>query len=232
MMSSVALDAVRVRTLWLRRPGPNPRALACAALVAKLLVLIIELMSKRTALEAEYAQSPPEATANCLDRAVFWWINPLLKRGTRVMLALDDLWRTDSALATTRLYDTLGKCIEQPWLVRYSPGASHPLLFATLHATAIPLSQAIIPRILLAACQYSQPLLIYRVTDIVAKGYESSSQSVRLGLIGACGLIYTGTAVSMVLLLASCPASSGRTVGKDKRTYLSAVTNSNFLRLL
>lgn len=58
-----------------------------------------------------------------------------------------------------------------------------------------PILQAVIPRLLLSLFQYSQPLLISKVTDIIEHGQQATSSNARNGLIGAAALIYVGAAV-------------------------------------
>ena len=100
---TVLFDAARVRSLWLRTFGTPMPALASCVLAIKFAVLTLELREKRAILKNPFSSSPPESTASLPNRAVFWWINPLLVRGTRTVLAVGDLWEIDSNLFSRHL---------------------------------------------------------------------------------------------------------------------------------
>jgi ATP-binding cassette subfamily C (CFTR/MRP) protein 1 len=58
----------------------------------------------------------------------------------------------------------------------------------------------VLPRILLIALTYCQPLLIKRVFSLQMEPVTESSRNIGYGLLGAYGLVYAGIAVRSLLI--------------------------------
>lgn len=69
----------------------------------ELAVLASESQSKEDILLPEYERLSPEEREGLLGRALFWWINPILLRGYRTILADADLPLTGIELSSKRL---------------------------------------------------------------------------------------------------------------------------------
>lgn len=106
LFCSLLFDIARARTLWLRYVDSYNMGLAIVATVAvgaKLLLLVLEAVEKRSILKREFSHCPPEATAGFYNRAVFWWLNPLFKNGFNNVLSVNDLFVLDKELSSERL---------------------------------------------------------------------------------------------------------------------------------
>jgi hypothetical protein len=73
------------------------------AVGVKLVLLVLEAVEKRDILKPEYKGCPPEATAGFWNRAFFWWLNPLFKKGFSSILSVEDLNVLDKELSSERL---------------------------------------------------------------------------------------------------------------------------------
>lgn len=103
-------DVVRSRTLWLRRDDDYGYLIALVFTVTvalKALILVMESVSKRRILKAEYQSYPPEATSGIINRSLFWWINPLLWMGYSNFLSIEDLYNLDKHLISERVHQRM-----------------------------------------------------------------------------------------------------------------------------
>lgn len=106
LFCSLLFDIAHTRTLWLRHVDSYNVAIAIIATVAvgaKLLLLVLEAVEKRSILTREFTNYPPEATASFYNRALFWWLNPLFKNGFSNVLSVGDLLVLDKELSSERL---------------------------------------------------------------------------------------------------------------------------------
>lgn len=111
LLASVVFDAVQARTLFLKRDAPAILGLFTTSIAIKFALLVVESRSKRRWLRAPYNSYSPEATSGIFNRSFFWWINPLLTRGFRKLISVEDLFTTDVSLKSEVL---LGE-IEGSW---------------------------------------------------------------------------------------------------------------------
>lgn len=95
---SVLCDAVHVRTTYLLPDSNVEFALALASLLVKLVILVLELTEKDSLVQAEFVDESPEATASVANKAFYAWVNRLLWRGSRKVLAVQDLLPLDAEL--------------------------------------------------------------------------------------------------------------------------------------
>jgi ATP-binding cassette subfamily C (CFTR/MRP) protein 1 len=93
------LDIAVTRTLWLALSSSTIPALVSASLALKLFILCLESLQKDALLFSEWKNRAVEETANVFSRSLFWWLNPVLWRGNRHNLSIDDLPGVDSALS-------------------------------------------------------------------------------------------------------------------------------------
>jgi ATP-binding cassette subfamily C (CFTR/MRP) protein 1 len=69
----------------------------------ELAILVTECQSKDSILLPQYQQLTPEERAGILGRTFFWWINPILMKGHRSILADADLPRTGEKLSSSKM---------------------------------------------------------------------------------------------------------------------------------
>lgn len=101
---TIVFDVVRARTLWLMSPSNRVIAICFTASVGtKLGLFVIESIEKRRhAIDREKKLSPEE-TGGIFNRALFGWLNPLMRAGFGKILSVDDLYPLNEELEATRL---------------------------------------------------------------------------------------------------------------------------------
>jgi hypothetical protein len=72
-------------------------------LVLEMSLLVTESQNKVSILKPAYKHLAPEELTGVLGRALFWWINSILKEGYHGFLIQDDLPKVDRALSSTIL---------------------------------------------------------------------------------------------------------------------------------
>jgi ATP-binding cassette subfamily C (CFTR/MRP) protein 1 len=103
LLVSLSFDTVQVRTLYLKHVEPAILGLFTADVVIKVVLLLLESMSKRSYLKAPYNSYSPETTSGIFNRSFFWWLNPVVFTGFRKILTLDDLFTSDPELQSEAL---------------------------------------------------------------------------------------------------------------------------------
>ncbi|GAT29334.1 ABC multidrug transporter [Aspergillus luchuensis] len=185
----------KTRTLWLRHPEGINQVIAIITSVGaglKVLLLILEATEKRYILRHPYQNYPPEALAGIYNRSFFWWLNSLFRRGFSKVLGVDDLFALDKQLESKRLHRILKGVVAKD---KENGGSS--LLSACLKAFKWPILAVIPPRIMLAALNICQPLLLERSLSFSEQPKSTSTDNIGYGLIGAYILVYVGLGVTM-----------------------------------
>ncbi|KAI2671649.1 hypothetical protein CBS147355_8641 [Penicillium roqueforti] len=84
-------------------------------LVLEFSLLVVELRNKLAILKPRYKHLAPEELTGIVGRALFWWINPILKEGYHELLTQDDLPKVDRALSSR----ILRKRLVRAWTQRF-----------------------------------------------------------------------------------------------------------------
>jgi len=113
LLLTLTFDIAQARTLFLRS-NISIASVFVAAMAAKLLLLLLEVRSKRAFLKNPYNQLPTESTSGIFNRSYFWWLNPLFVRAFRNLLSFEDLPEIDIDLSSMRL----GKLFQRAWAKR------------------------------------------------------------------------------------------------------------------
>ncbi|KAJ9213389.1 hypothetical protein DTO166G4_5015 [Paecilomyces variotii] len=193
---SLTFDIPRARTLWLRRTNDYNGLIATMFTVTvgiKTLALILEALEKRGVLLPEYRSYPHEATASIWNRSLFWWLNPLFRKGFSQLLGVDDLFVLDKHLASERIDSTMTAM----WNNKVTRRNPHSLFFVAMNTLKWPLLAAATPRAFLIALNFCQPLLINRTLILSIQDVTSQTTNFGYGLIGAYVLVYGGIAIFM-----------------------------------
>ena len=183
---------IRCRTLWMVG-SVRPLALfSTAALVAKTVILCLELQRKGSTLIEKAASPGPEATSGILNRSMLWWLNSLLAGGYTTILSLTTLESLDPELHSQPLVE---RTINH-WQ-RYRSTGKHALLRTLLWTLKGEILLGIAPRLIHSAFKISQPFLISKVIDYVQKQGTVNAYSTNFGfaLIPATAFVYMGLAV-------------------------------------
>lgn len=118
LLLTVPSDIVRSRSYSL---VPSLDAIATAfstRIGVKLILAILEALPKTRLLLPECSDVPPESTSGPYKRALFWWVNSLLKKGYSNTLTVDDLFDLDKHLQSDYLHHVLGSA--------WAKGRFHP----------------------------------------------------------------------------------------------------------
>ncbi|QRV95711.1 ABC transporter [Ceratobasidium sp. AG-Ba] len=168
--------------------GEDPLyALTQAAAIAYGLVVVAEAIEKRRLVKSPYNNYPRECFTSVLTRHLYLWLVPLLWRGSKVKLGLEDLQDFppdySAAASRARLEDALAK--------------NRSLFWATMSAYGGAFFAPVVPRLVLTLATFSQPFLVegiltYVQSDDPAPG---QGQALVLGFFVAYGVIVYATAV-------------------------------------
>jgi hypothetical protein len=101
------LDVARLRTAWIQLPNTGWTASLTASLIAKLILLALESRSKESLLLERYQALSKESTSGPFNRALFLWLNRLLRTGWSAILRPDSLPLIDERLHVDQIYGTL-----------------------------------------------------------------------------------------------------------------------------
>jgi ATP-binding cassette subfamily C (CFTR/MRP) protein 1 len=199
LILSLACDIIRDRTLWAIQHNRAFAIVFTASVVLKFIVLLLETFEKRSLLEHEYADYPPEATAGVYNRNFFVWLCPLLVQGFSKELDVNQLDPNDKAL----IPDTGLHKLQERWN-KSNQTAPHTLLWVYAVHYRWYLAVAIIPRLFLTGFRFAQPFLIRTAVGFVSAPNEPNSANMGYGLIAAYAIVYIGIAVSYLLLIGFC----------------------------
>ncbi|KAH8194638.1 hypothetical protein TruAng_011196 [Truncatella angustata] len=170
----------------------------------KLIFLIIESINKRSYLREPYKELPVEQTVSDLNRAFLFWINDLILLGNSKLLKYSDIPGLHEALKSKGIRAR----IENVWDKTTKPDNQEGsegggvLLWALFRFFRRALVLNAIPRLLVIAFRYSQPIFINRtiryvtqstreIEEVNATGYYLVLAAIRVQCRGALvGLIH------------------------------------------
>lgn len=107
LIFTLLLDIPQARTLMLRSDVHSIAALYIVAIVAMVLVWLLESRNKTIYLKEPYKGYPPEAVSGVCNRVLFLWLNSLIVKGFKRLLSLDDLWENPPDLSSEKLRDAM-----------------------------------------------------------------------------------------------------------------------------
>ncbi|KKY33136.1 putative abc multidrug transporter [Diaporthe ampelina] len=127
-------------------------------------------------------------TRGLYSRGLLSWLNPLLLDGFRRLLKPADLYALDESMKA----DVLNQKFWTAWK-KVKPSSSNRLLRSCTSTLKWPLVGVVLPRLLQLALTICQPLVLNRFLAFLE---DRESIDHGYGLIGACGLVYLGIALS------------------------------------
>ncbi|KAL3441173.1 P-loop containing nucleoside triphosphate hydrolase protein [Aspergillus insuetus] len=193
LLVTLLFDITRTRTLWLRDAGDSGKLLAIIASFSvgvKVTLILLEGWEKKVILKDKYKSYPPEALAGVVNRASFWWLNPLFFKGLFTMLRVEDLYTLDKRLESARLRDLLIMFAEN----QTGKASLLGVVFKTFKWSIL---AVVPPRLCLIGLTFCQPLLLHKAMELSAEKVTVESTHVGYGLIGAYVLVYVGMAIMM-----------------------------------
>ncbi|KAJ7777800.1 P-loop containing nucleoside triphosphate hydrolase protein [Mycena olivaceomarginata] len=200
LLSTVLCDIVRVRTFALAGLVPTSFFAAVSASVAvRCCMFITENIGKASFIKEHIS---PEETAPFASRLVFAWMIPLLIRGARTQLTLDNLGPISDDFDSLRTWDA-GSA---HW-ARARHRSKHPLLLTLLRAFPGTLLAPVLPAMLFSLAQMAQPPAIHAAITFLLSYSTPTPQPAAYGwaLAFAFLLIYSisGIADGWYMLLSN-----------------------------
>jgi ABC-type multidrug transport system fused ATPase/permease subunit len=193
---TIILDMACVRTLWLRQDYSSvSRRIAILytlAFVIKICTFVIESLPKRQIPESPSSDASPEARADMVNRALFWWINPLFVQGYSSTLEVPDLPVLDKSMSARNSFNILSAS----WEANKTQGKAS-LLGTAITTLKWPLLSAVPARLALIGFTFAQPILLKRALAVSSSEPSEYNSNVGYALIGAYFLVYTGMAISL-----------------------------------
>ena len=176
--------------------------------VVTFVLLILEAHDKRAILREPWQDVSLEETTSVLSKAFLWWIVPLLQKGNKQILILDDLFSMHSELSSQSLRDRMlgywgTRCKSigpDGWpsalTTSANPNGKYSLLLATIKSTFWQNAKVLPSLSLLLIFQYAQPLFISRMITFVTAPLSSEQQRLEaLKLVISVIGIFVGQAV-------------------------------------
>lgn len=150
--------------------GLDTWILPATQLALKLLLVATESRSKQGLLKSPYDSQAPEQLAGILSRTFFWWINPILALGNRIMLSGDDLPLVDDQLSSKQLRHRGLKA----WDKRARPVTKITLPICLAKSMLSHFFAPVIPRLCLIFFRYAQPALISSAVHMLGSRSDGS----------------------------------------------------------
>jgi ATP-binding cassette, subfamily C (CFTR/MRP), member 1 len=107
ILVTLVFDIARARTHWLLRQNDAVAATLTVIVALKLAMLILEATEKRSILLSIYNGFSTESTSGLFSRALFCWLNPLLLKGFRSVLSVDDLFQISEKLSSIEVTEQI-----------------------------------------------------------------------------------------------------------------------------
>ncbi|KAI4848302.1 multidrug resistance-like protein, partial [Aureobasidium sp. EXF-8845] len=193
LFATVVLDAATLRTLWLiPHFSSRIRGIFTVAFAVKAVVLVLEGWGKRAYYNAERDMSP-EDFSGIFGQALLSWLNRLVWKGSRHLLKPEDLYAVSDDVAS----ETLSSKFSQEW-ERQSKNGPADLKRVIFSLLKWPILVPIVPRLLLLALTFCQPLLLRRLLDYLNNS-DVEDNNIGYGLIGAYFVVYAGLATSSAI---------------------------------
>ncbi|RDW84315.1 hypothetical protein BP6252_01905 [Coleophoma cylindrospora] len=196
LLTTFILDLARVRTQWLIRNNSAIAAILTVSTLQKLVLLVLEDLSKRNYLiRALSSRSLAfEATSGLFSRTLFFWLLPLLLVGYKGILRASDLFLGLSRLESRRVSERLSKSWVQCKKDSQDKATKKTVLVRTVvRAFGWEYIGVVFPRLCVVGLKLAQPFLVQSAVRFVDSSTVERENG--YGLIGAYALVYTGIAI-------------------------------------
>ncbi|KAK8847661.1 hypothetical protein IAR55_005520 [Kwoniella newhampshirensis] len=199
--------AQRLRTVALLSLSP---IIPLGVTLSSTVFLFVALQfSARSSLIDGYAL-PPSATAGLVARYFITWLLPLLYRGYRQPLGMDDLGAIDHSLYSMSTWNAF----QPSWTnqhARYIEGKTkQPLFWACLRAFPAQLAAPLLPSLIYSVASLGRPLIISHTITFVSSYSTDRPQQLAdgWGLVAAAALTYVVYALAIALAHVAIQRSS------------------------
>ncbi|KAH8427289.1 uncharacterized protein LDX57_005003 [Aspergillus melleus] len=187
---TLLLDMARVRTAWLVPDRDAISGVLTTSLGLKMLLLALANAKKRVLLIRDAKSLSVEATSGPFSRALFTWLNRLLRQGYAAPLTGDALPPIHEKIAS----HDLSQRFSEGW-ARCDQGRQHALFWLIVNCLRREISSLTFPRLCLVGFSIAQPFLVGKVVTVLDQT-EPISLYMGYGLIGATAIVFIGVAVS------------------------------------
>ncbi|KAF2834051.1 hypothetical protein CC86DRAFT_451542 [Ophiobolus disseminans] len=193
LLLTLLFDATILRTFWIFSFDEQVRRVFAAAFTLKALILLSEAKEKRSLVYSKHdALRSPEEFAGIYGKSLYWWLNSLIGTGFRHVLTPDQLYPLTTKLQADGLDTRFWKAWDATAKLKSKPKISLVLLRELKWDLLTP----VVPRLILIAFTFCQPLLLQRFLSYLQDPVERQNANIGYGLIGAYFLVYFGMAVS------------------------------------
>lgn len=127
-----------------------------------------------------------------INRALFWWINPVFIRGYSNTLDVSDMPHLDNNMSARATLELLSA----NWEANKAKGKAS-LLGTSIATVKWQLLSAVPARLALIGFTFAQPVLLKRALAVSSSDPTQYNNNVGYALIGAYFLVYTGMAISL-----------------------------------
>uniref|UniRef100_A0A8H7KBA5 ABC transporter domain-containing protein n=1 Tax=Bionectria ochroleuca TaxID=29856 RepID=A0A8H7KBA5_BIOOC len=189
LILSALLDSTQIRTFWTRLDDNRALvALFTASYGLRAIILLMESLPKNLTREADKSRSP-EDKCGVISRSLFLWMIPLLYKGYRQSLGVNDLYAPPVDAAPADLEEKLWR----GWS-NSDPGAKYRLLSVTAKALLPRLLAPIIPRLCVVGFMVAQPVLLSHLIQFLSDNGDSRNDG--SNFLAAYALVYIGLAIA------------------------------------
>lgn len=192
LLLSTLFIACRLRTLGLISTSISPFIPLVVSLSLRV-ILFISLQFSTRGSQIDGSKLPPERTAGLLSRYLVTWVLPLLWRGYRKPLGMEDLGTIDEDLHSLATWNVLSPYWTKQAYRSYSGKTRQPLFRASLSAFIGLLAAPLFPHLIASVTALARPLIIGQTVTFVESFTTSAPRDVAdgWGLVGATVLTYT-----------------------------------------
>ncbi|CAG8888161.1 unnamed protein product [Penicillium egyptiacum] len=191
LVFTLLFDLVRLRTLYFMPTAQTVTVLFAISWVTKATILGLEATEKRSLLKKAYENSPIESTSGVLNRAIFWWLNELLWRGSKDILTVDSLPALDNDIRAAS-----DPCSLLERWDKANKYHQNSLLWTFVSHYKWAFFEGVLPRLAYTGFCFAQPFLVERVLNFMTEPEHANSTNYGYGLIGAYAIVYLGIAIS------------------------------------
>jgi ATP-binding cassette subfamily C (CFTR/MRP) protein 1 len=188
LMVALVVQAVHLRSIWLRHDDTTMRGLGIGQIVACAIFLAVESVSKESILLQRQKRSPQD-TNDMFSQRLFWWLNSTFRRGYTSVLAPTDLDKMDEDLSSTDAQ----RRFRLEWRRHSTKNPKVSMLRIVFSAIGYDMMFPVIPRLLLLAIQFCQPYLILRFVDYIDNPAKGGTEEGIL-LVLATAIVYVAIA--------------------------------------
>ncbi|TKX18902.1 ABC transporter-7 [Elsinoe australis] len=157
LMVAVIVEAVHLRTVWIRSTNVTMKTVCCGQLASCAIFLLSESIGKESILLRRTTRSPQDVN-DLFSQRLFFWLNDLFVQGYRRVLAPRDLYSIDEDLASPQTQ----RVFRLTWLLRQQKNPEGYLYWTLFFSMKRYFLFPIIPRLLLLGVNFAQPYLIQR----------------------------------------------------------------------